>query len=311
VSTWNLTGGRSQLLRFLGQIRPRRLLGGFHPDDGGRIRSIGNVRIKRIRFLGDREVIGLTTSTGTFVAEGFASHNSTDHPSYPGGRDQDQVGLFLVPNQHAADRTLAAYPDANVAIVGCPKLDKLPKRKRGDGKPVVAVSFHFSSSVAPETRTTWPLYRAHVAELARTIKVLGHAHPRLLDQLGPYYRSNRIEVARSLDEVFERADLYVCDNSSSLFEFASTGRPVLVLNAPWFRPKARHGLRFWAAAGVGIQVDRPRSAPPARPPSTSSISPAAVVLAWPRRPCSSGPPSYQTRPCHGLAWPSMVAPIAG
>lgn len=259
---------------------------------------------RRVEFLGkDPRSPILTVAHGDFKLaraarrrkialgqHGAGQSYSTDHPSYPGGKDQAEVGLFLVPNRHAADRTLARYPKARVEIVGCPKLDRLPRKARGRGRPIVAVSFHFNTSVAPETRSAWPLYRAHVAALARSVKVIGHAHPRILGQLTPYYRSNRIELVSSLDEVFRRADLYVCDNSSSLFEFAATGRPVVVLNAPWFRPKARHGLRFWDAADVGIQVDRPRdlAAAVARalkdPPTVAAAREAALRLVYqPRR----------------------------
>lgn len=213
-----------------------------------------------------------------------------DHPSYPGGRDQGEASLFLVPNEHAAKRTRDRYPDARVEIVGCPKLDRLPRRRRHRGPPVVAFSFHFDSRVAPETRTTFPLYRGHVAALAKRVKVIGHAHPRYMTQLGPFYRSNRIEVVTSLEAVFERADLYVCDNSSSLFEFAATGRPVLALNAPWFRRREELGLRFWAAAGVGINVDRPRDLQAAvelalkDPPAVARARTAALRLVYqPRR----------------------------
>jgi CDP-glycerol glycerophosphotransferase (TagB/SpsB family) len=64
-------------------------------------------------------------------------------------------------------------------------------------------------------------------------------------------------VVPRFEDVCRRADVYVCDNSSTLFEFAATGRPVVLLNsAAW--PKGRGpGLRFWEAAGVGVQVDRP------------------------------------------------------
>ena len=150
---------------------------------------------------------------------GAGQSYSSQHASYPGGRDQDEVDLFLVPNGHAARRTLEAYPNTRCEIVGCPKLDALPrKRHRETGQPVIAVSFHFDTTVAPETRSAWSFYRAHVAALARTFKVIGHAHPRIVGQLGTWYRSNRIEVVSSLEDVFRRADIYVCDNSSSLFE---------------------------------------------------------------------------------------------
>ena len=59
-------------------------------------------------------------------------------------------------------------------------------------------------------------------------------------------------------DVCRRADVYITDNSSTLFEFAATGRPVVVLNAPEFRRNVNHGLRFWEAATVGVQVDHPR-----------------------------------------------------
>jgi hypothetical protein len=57
--------------------------------------------------------------------------------------------------------------------------------------------------------------------------------------------------------VVERADVYLNDSSSTLYEFAATGRPVVVLNAPWYRPDIDHGLRFWEHADVGVQVGNP------------------------------------------------------
>jgi hypothetical protein len=58
----------------------------------------------------------------------------------------------------------------------------------------------------------------------------------------------------SLREVQRRAAVYVCDNSSSMYEFAATGRPVVVLDLPegrikgiGYRRNINHGLRFWDA----------------------------------------------------------------
>lgn len=191
-----------------------------------------------------------------------AGGRQADHQSYPGGRDQDDVGLFLVPNRHSAARSRAAYPRARVELVGCPKLDTLPRRRphRGDdGRPVIAFSFHWSSrTIAPETQSAWPVYKTHIALLARKRRIIGHAHPRYLDKIRGVYHKAGIEIVASFSAVLERADIYLCDNSSSLFEFASTGRPVGVINAPWFRRNVRHGLRFWDAADVGVQVDNGR-----------------------------------------------------
>lgn len=187
---------------------------------------------------------------------GAGQSYSNRRRAYPGGEDQHGVSLFLVPNDHAAARTRAAYPAARVAVVGCPILDSLPALEPHDGLPVVAFSFHWDGSrVAPELFPAWRWYRGALKRIAKRWPVLGHAHPRLLRAVAPYYKSIGIEVVPSFADVLRRADLYACDNSSSLFEFAATGRPVLVLNHPRMRRDVEHGLRFWSAATVGVQVD--------------------------------------------------------
>jgi UDP-N-acetylglucosamine:LPS N-acetylglucosamine transferase len=103
-------------------------------------------------------------------------------------------------------------------------------------------------------------YLRVLPDLARTYRVIGHGHPKgdwpaRLQRI--YRRAGINEYVPDFDEVCRRADLYVCDNSSTLFEFAATGRPVLVLNHPDYRRHVEHGLRFWRAATVGIQVDQP------------------------------------------------------
>jgi CDP-glycerol glycerophosphotransferase (TagB/SpsB family) len=75
------------------------------------------------------------------------------------------------------------------------------------------------------------------------------------------YRRAGINVVRDFADVCRQADLYITDNSSSLYEFAATGRPVVVLNAPWYRRDVHHGLRFWDAI-PGPQVDHSRDLVP-------------------------------------------------
>lgn len=177
-------------------------------------------------------------------------------PGYPGGKDNADVGLFLVPNEHAAKRWRDAYPKAKVAIVGCPKLDDLPARVPGPG-PVVAVSFHWAAHFSPEAGSAFAYYWPAIPKLVRQgYRVIGHGHP-LRSDLPQFYRRYGIEYVPRFEDVCRRADVYVCDNSSTIFEFASTGRPVVLLNAPTYRPRIHHGLRFWDAASVGLQVDDP------------------------------------------------------
>lgn len=179
--------------------------------------------------------------------------------SYPGGNDRDDVSLFLVPNQHAAQRWQDRYPDVRVEVIGSPRLDALPRR--APGPRTVAVSFHWNCAIVSETKSGYWYYRDAVARLARKARVIGHGHPRLFGSdaamLGRWYIEHGIEPVRSFEDVMRRADLYVCDNSSTMYEFAASGRPVVVLNPPFYRPKVNHGLRFWTAADVGLAVRRP------------------------------------------------------
>ena len=77
---YRLAGGVSAILEFLCKIRPRRLLSKFKPDVLGKMQRKTAVAVLRAEDIGEQEVIGLKTSTGTFVAEGYASHNSYQRP---------------------------------------------------------------------------------------------------------------------------------------------------------------------------------------------------------------------------------------
>lgn len=65
---------RKEALRFLGSIRPARLLPKLDLDNLGQM-SVKTVKLISKRFIGDQEVVAMRTSTGTYFAEGLASHN--------------------------------------------------------------------------------------------------------------------------------------------------------------------------------------------------------------------------------------------
>ena len=180
---------------------------------------------------------------------------SANHSSYAGGQNRD-AQLFLHPGPHPAARDHARYPAARVEIVGCPKLEFLPHKSVPSDKPVLAVSFHWNCKVSPETKGALSEFAGQVGTLARMADytLLGHGHPRVMPYLAPWYEKKGIEVVRSFEEVCRRADLYINDASSTLFEFASTDRPVVVLNPGFYRRNIHHGLRFWEASTVGMQV---------------------------------------------------------
>jgi hypothetical protein len=192
------------------------------------------------------------------------------HPGYAGGRGlRNSMSLFLAPNEFIRAKTQAAIRDAMQVVIGTPKLDAYghsPKNERtsfGEGKkgtPVVAISFHWNGEkVAPEAGNALLHYMQVLPELAKRtdIRRLGHGHPKYRFALGPIYESLGIEVEWTFARVMERADVYVNDCSSTMYEFCVTGKPVVILNAPWFRRNVKHGIRFWDYTDIGPQVDEP------------------------------------------------------
>jgi hypothetical protein len=217
------------------------------------VASIGDTKVGR--RLGYRRFAFMEHGIGQAYAGG---HGTARHPSYAGGADRDDTELFLVPNDYSAALWQRAYPAARVEVVGTPKLDGLPRRTPGPG-PVVAISFHWPAFVAPEAGTALPHYRAVLPGLAKRFEVIGHCHPKAdwPTRMERVYRRAGIAFEPDFDVVLRQADAYICDNSSSMYEFAATGRSVVVLNAPTYRRTITHGLRFWEAAAVGINVDEP------------------------------------------------------
>lgn len=185
--------------------------------------------------------------------------------SYAGGYGRENILALPAPNRWVSEPNLRAYPNVPSPIVGCPKLDVLTTLPpTGNARPLVCVAFHWDCKVAPETRWAWPYYEEAVAQLAKRADAEGfdlvaHGHPRerpLWRRRFPHYGIPFIE---DFAEVCERADVYVNDSSSTLYEFAATGRPVVVLNAPWYRRRVHHGLRFWDYADVGLNVNSPEA----------------------------------------------------
>lgn len=186
---------------------------------------------------------------------GASAREAGRNPSYAGGMARP-ARLFLHPNEHAASRDREAHPRARVEVVGSPFLDEMPVRGAGPG-PVIAATFHFDGTVAPEARPAFAWYRTALLELSRRYQVLGHGHPRVIDRLAPWYEQHGIEVVRDFRDVLRRADLLVFDNTSAGYAFAASGRPVVVLDAPDYRRDVHHGLRFWEAADVGVRISKP------------------------------------------------------
>jgi phage terminase large subunit-like protein len=71
-----ILGGLRESLRFLGAIRPKRLLAKVPTWlAGASLGRAGRLKITKIEFLGTQEVIAIGTSTATLIVNGFLSHN--------------------------------------------------------------------------------------------------------------------------------------------------------------------------------------------------------------------------------------------
>lgn len=183
--------------------------------------------------------------------------------SYIGAEDRYGVVGVLVPNSRAAIIHRNAHPEIPVAVVGCPKLDAMLTRPAPVDE-VPAISFHWDCNVCPETRSAMPHYRSGLKMLRENLStVLGHAHPRIWPHAVQSYRQAGIEPVEHFADIAQRASVYVCDNSSTLFEFAALGRPVVLMNAPWYRKDVHHGGRFWEWSSIGTNVEHPRDLLPA------------------------------------------------
>jgi hypothetical protein len=186
------------------------------------------------------------------------------HSSYAGGSHpaRDNVKLFLAPGPRTAQKLRVTHPTTPVVEVGCPKLDDriIATRPEPSTPPKVVVSFHWDCRVVPETRWAFPFYQRALMNLARNpnVELLGHAHPRARRQLKPFWARAGVDFIEDFNDVLDVADVYVADATSTIYEAAAVGIPVVVLNSPMYRRDVEHGLRFWEAANVGPNCDTSR-----------------------------------------------------
>jgi len=192
-----------------------------------------------------------------YMEHGIGHTYSNDHSGFAGGKHKERVVLFL--NQHhiTQEKNTLANPLAKNVIIGTPKMDKWDKMPMFQGeKPIVCVSFHWDNKVAPEARTAFPFYSRvlPVLETQKDFELVYHGHPK--EDWTKVFKNKEIRFLKSQEEVFTQADIYICDNSSSMYEFLVTGKPVIYLNCKWYRKDVKHGIRFWDYI-AGLQIDQP------------------------------------------------------
>lgn len=210
------------------------------------------------RAVNPAKVILVNHGVGQTYSDGRGLH----HSGYSGGEGRERVVLNLCPSERDADVCRSLGQQA--VAIGVPYLDGFhdgfPPLSASEPVTTVAFSFHADISVVAETQWAFPHYEAELTNIIRRedrpFDIIGHGHPRMYSHFRTWWARRKVPYVESWWDVMEEADLYVCDNSSTLYEFASTGRPVLVLNAPWYRRDVEHGMRFWSHI-PGMEVDEP------------------------------------------------------
>ena len=190
---------------------------------------------------------------------------ATGHEAYSGSRGHDRARLFLCPSETVAARWRERYETVPAVAVGCPKLDwwhTHPAAGGGGSQPTVAITFHADNRLCPETTTAWRHYEAGLPAAVTDLRaagwrVIGHGHPRLWKDLRWFWQRIGVEPVEDFNLVLRDADVLVVDNSSTGPEFASTGRPIVWMNAPWYRRHVDHGGRFWRWTDGVPTVDEP------------------------------------------------------
>lgn len=165
-----------------------------------------------------------------------------------------RAALIMAPNEFMAERYRDAFPKSEIVVIGTPKMDELATIGKHGGPPTLAVSFHWTGmrlSPAPMMR-----FEAELFDLAASdeIQLLGHAHPRIWPEARRWYLERGIEPVETFAEVVARADVYACDHSSTIYEWAALGRPAILLDVGETGVLRSTGLRYTTFADVGWHV---------------------------------------------------------
>jgi len=210
---------------------------------------------------GDLRVVAEIGKGIIFCEHGVGMFYNVVHPSYAGSlRNRENVVLRLSPNETHAEKERETL-ECPVEVIGVPKLDRFANRywNFNRTKPTVAISFHFDCLVCPETRSSFSYFKDVIPELKKHFNLIGHSHPRYASVLEPFYRKNKIRFVKDFEEVLEHADVYCIDNSSTIFEWCITQKPIVLLNPPFYRKEVEHkgNPRFWKHSGIAPLCERP------------------------------------------------------
>lgn len=174
----------------------------------------------------------------------------------------------IVPGPYCADITQKANPGMPVIQAGAYTLRDTIKGwltnnfdegiiSTSPANPTAVFTWHWrGAGIAPEADTGFNQFRDSMLQIHPSIRVKGHAHPRILGECAMWYRQHNIPTIESQPQALRNASLLVADNTTMIYEAASLDIPVIVLNPSMYRKHVNQGLRFWDMI-PGIQANDP------------------------------------------------------
>jgi len=118
-----IKGGRGENLRFLGSIRPLRLLEKANQMWEGKLlqcKGMESATVISCEPIGEQEVLAIQTSEKTFIAEGFVSHNSSNTSNINVRMGRGNWSYIVKPGQ-------PLYPRGRLIVMGGHKIvDDVP-----------------------------------------------------------------------------------------------------------------------------------------------------------------------------------------
>lgn len=140
--------------------------------------------------------------------------------------------LLLVPGQYAAKRLKRiGIERKKIQIVGFPKLDSYVKKTGGQlAKRRKKQTLLYAPTWGP--LGTLPLMLKTLMDLNKKYRVIVKLHPHAEWYYEGLLQSLRIETVRNVNivDLFYDADMLVTDNSSVMFEFLITEKPIVLLD---------------------------------------------------------------------------------
>lgn len=165
-------GRMDEIFRVLGQTRPTRFVGNRFWEGrelpGKRNGGVGWSRVTGIEPVGEQEMIDLQTSTGTYIAEGFVSHNTTlvailwlDHALF----NADQRCGIIAQDREAAE---AIFRDkVKLAYDRLPEILKAAMPLSRDSASELLFAHNNSSVRVATSMRSGTIHRLHVSEFGK------------------------------------------------------------------------------------------------------------------------------------------------